>query len=207
MGSKLIATWLAWLLLFIASSATGQTPTIGPPSPPGLIKLTGEDEERAKRLDEQINQAMKEDRWSEAISRAEELRALRSRAQGPKHFETVSAEWDLKALRRVALMPQEDRLAYQSANTLNEQAETLHKQGKYAQAQPLYEKVLEIRRRLLTDDDPQTATSYIYVADNLAAQEKYAQAQPLHEKALEIRPLPARHRRQRTGARASSRRG
>jgi hypothetical protein len=35
----------------------------------------------------------------------------------------------------------------------------LNAQGKYAAAQPLYEKALEIRRRLLTDDHPDTASS------------------------------------------------
>ncbi len=66
-------------------------------------------------------------------------------------------------------------------------AYNLNAQGKYAAAQPLYEKALEIRRRLLTDDHPDTATSYNNLAVNLNAQGKYAQAQPLYEKALEIR--------------------
>ena len=59
--------------------------------------------------------------------------------------------------------------------------------GSTPQAQPLFEKALEIRRRLLTDDHPDTATSYNNLAANLNAQGKYAQAQPLYEKALEIR--------------------
>ncbi|HKI20373.1 MAG TPA: CHAT domain-containing protein, partial [Isosphaeraceae bacterium] len=58
--------------------------------------------------------------------------------------------------------------------------------GKYAQAQPLYEKALEIDRRMLTDEHPNTAAGYNGVAFNLSAQGKYAQAQPLYEKALEI---------------------
>ena len=66
-------------------------------------------------------------------------------------------------------------------------AYNLNAQGKYAQAQPLYEKALEINRRLLTDDHPCTANSYNNLAYNLNAQGKYAQAQPLFEKALEIR--------------------
>ena len=65
-------------------------------------------------------------------------------------------------------------------------ATNLNAQGKYAQAQPLFEKALEIRRRLLTDDHPNTADSYNNLAANLNAQGKYAQAQPLFEKALEI---------------------
>ncbi len=55
------------------------------------------------------------------------------------------------------------------------------------QAQPLYEKALTTCRRLLTDDHPDTAKSYNYVAINLMDQGKYARAQPFLEKALEIR--------------------
>ncbi len=153
----------------------------------GLRKLSGDDEKRAKRLEEQINQAMKADRWNLAIARAEELSALHTRIQGPKHFETLDAEWLKKTLRRVAPMPREDRLAYQSARGMSVQAQSLSAQGKYAAAQPLSEKALEIRRRLLTDDNPDTANSYNDLAYELNAQGKYAAAQPLFEKALAIR--------------------
>ncbi|HKI19059.1 MAG TPA: tetratricopeptide repeat protein [Isosphaeraceae bacterium] len=168
------------------TSAQTTSPNEAQPPAPGLRKLTGEDEQRAKELDEQIDAAVKADRFEEAIARAEELFALRARAQGPKHFETVDAEWRVKTLRRVAPMPKANRVAYESAKTRNHEAETLLAQGKYAQAQPLFEQALEIRRRLLTDDHPQTASSYNNVAVNLMYQGKYAAAQPLYEKALEI---------------------
>ena len=69
----------------------------------------------------------------------------------------------------------------------NNLALNLNAQGKYAQAQPFYQKALEIHRRLLTDEHPHTATSYGNLAANLNAQGKYVQAQPLFEKALDIR--------------------
>jgi len=169
--------------------ATAQTtsPTETQPPAPALRKLTGEDARRAEELITAIEAALKTDRWDAAIARAEELLALRTRAQGPKHFETVNAEWRLKTLRRVAPMPNEDRVAYRSVNTMDEQASTLDDQGNYAAAQPLYEKALEIRRRLLTDDHPDTASSYNNLAYNLQAQGKSTHAQPLIEKALVIR--------------------
>jgi tetratricopeptide (TPR) repeat protein len=174
---------------FLVLPTTAQTtsPKESQPPAPELRKLTGDDVKRADELDKAIVAALKADRWDEAMARAEDLLALRSRVQGPKHFETVSADWRLKALRRVAPMPHADRVAYQSARTMNEQAETLFAQGKYAQAQPIFEKALEIRRRLLTDDHPDTADSYDNLAYNHNVQGRYAQAQPLYEKALEIR--------------------
>ncbi len=171
------------------SPATAQStpPNRAQPPAPGLLKLTGDDAKRAEELDKAVVAELKADRWDEAIARVEELVTLRTRIQGPKHFETVNAEWRLKTLRRVAPMPKEDRVAYLSANAMNEQGETLCAQGKYAQAQPLFEKAMEIRRRLLTDEHPDTADSYNNLAENLKAQRRYAQAQPLAEKALEIR--------------------
>jgi hypothetical protein len=53
-------------------------------------------------------------------------------------------------------------------------------------AQPLFEKGLQIRRRLLGNDHPDTANSYAYLAANLDSQGNYAQAQALYENALEI---------------------
>jgi tetratricopeptide (TPR) repeat protein len=168
------------------ASAQTSSPKGAQPPAPRLRKLVGDAARRAEELDKAVSTALKVDRWDEAIARAEELLALRSRVQGPKHFETVNEEWYLKTLRRVAPMPEEDRVAYQSAKTMNEQGEALWAQGKYAAAQPLYEKALAIRRRLLTDDHPFTAESYNNLAVNLKAQGKYAAAQPLYEKALEI---------------------
>jgi tetratricopeptide (TPR) repeat protein len=151
-----------------------------------LRKLTGEDAQRAEELDKAIEVALKANHWDEAIARAQELFALRARVRGPKHFETATAEWDLKALRRVAPMPREDRVAYRSAKAMNEQADALFAQGQYAAAQPLYETVLETYRRLLTDDHPDTAQSYNKLAYNLDEEGKHGAAQPLHEKALAI---------------------
>jgi len=188
MFNKLTAPSLGLLLFFIASTVPGQTPAppVGQPTAPALRKLTGDDARRAEELVKAIDRALKADRWDDAIARAEELRALRVRVQGPKHFQTVDAEWRLKTLRLVDPMPREDRDAYLSASTMNEQAGAFRAQGKYAAAQPLCEKALAIHRRLLTDDHPDTATSYNNLAVNLNAQGKYAAAQPLFERALAI---------------------
>ena len=92
----------------------------------------------------------------------------------------------MKALRPIAQMPKEDRDAYRSANALQKQAMKLGEEGKHAEAQPLFEQMLAIRRRLLTDDHPITASSYSVVAAGLYPQGKYAEALTLYEKALEL---------------------
>ena len=170
------------------SPTTAQTASSNQAQPgaSGLRTLTGDDARRAEELNKAVEAEAKANRWDESIARAEELLALRTRAQGPTHFETVNAAWVVKALRRVAPMPDLDRVAYRSLASMSEQAESLHDKGKYAEAQPLYERTLEIYRRLLTDNDPQTASAYNNLAGNLKSLGKYALAQPLYEKALEI---------------------
>jgi tetratricopeptide (TPR) repeat protein len=64
---------------------------------------------------------------------------------------------------------------------------SLSAQGRYAQAQPLYEKALAIRKKVLGEEHPDTARGYNSLAVNLNHQGQYAQAQPLLEKALAIR--------------------
>jgi tetratricopeptide (TPR) repeat protein len=185
---KLSATSLGFLVLSIVSAVGAQTsaPRASQATAPGLRKLSGDDAKGAEELNKAIDAALKADRWDEAIAKTEDLLALRVKVHGPKHFEALDAEWRLKGLRRVAPMPKEDRVAYQSASVVNGQAEAFLAQAKYAQAQPLLEKAVAIHRRLLTDDHPLTAAGYNNLAYNLNAQGKYAQAQPLFEKALAI---------------------
>ncbi|HET6884279.1 MAG TPA: tetratricopeptide repeat protein [Pirellulales bacterium] len=57
---------------------------------------------------------------------------------------------------------------------------------KYDQAQPLFEKALALRRKLLGEKHPYTAASHNRLATVLDAQEKHADAQPLFEKALAL---------------------
>jgi len=79
MFNKLMAPLFGSLVLFIPFPVSGQAPapkpSAGQPPASGLRKLTGDDEKRAKQLDEQIDKALKADRWDEAITRAEELLA------------------------------------------------------------------------------------------------------------------------------------
>jgi tetratricopeptide (TPR) repeat protein len=168
-------------------SAAQTTPTTqAQPPAQGLQKLSGADDKRAGELDKAIDAAMKVDRWDETIARAEELLALRTRVQGSKHFEAVNAEWRLKTLRRVAGMPQLDRVAYRSAQPLDTEAESLLTLGKYTEAATLFEKSREIRTRLLTDLHPETATSVNNLGVVFYLQGKYKDAQRFSEKALDI---------------------
>ena len=149
--------------------------------------------------------------------------------QGPKHFETVDAEWrpqdvapgrpdaagrssrlpicqDHERARGNPLCPgkvhrrpsRSARRRWKSAAACSPTTTptppkatttwrpTSSPRGSTPRPSRCFEKALEIYRRLLTDEHPNTAQGYNNVAYNLQAQGKYAQAQPLFEKALEI---------------------
>jgi CHAT domain-containing protein len=73
------------------------------------------------------------------------------------------------------------------AARLNQQAIELYNQRKYTEAEPLYQRALAIRERILGTEHSAVAT----ILNNLGAlyrdQGKYAQAEPLFERALAIR--------------------
>ena len=176
-------------IVLVGLSAMGQTSTPSKAQTENLSprRLSGEDARRVEELEKAVAAAFDEQRWDEAIAQSEQVVALRTRVQGPKHFETVDAEWRVRKVRQLALMSKEDRAVHRSAFDLQNKAEVLKGQGKHGQAEPLLEKALEICRRLLGEDNPDTALSYNNLAWNLNAQAKYRAAQPVFEKALEIR--------------------
>jgi hypothetical protein len=139
---------LGLLVLFIVSSVPAQTPAqpAGRPIASGLRTLSGADARKVEELDKAIEAAMKSDRSDEAIARAQELLALRTRVDGPRHLETVDADWILKTLRQLALLPREELVAYRSSGPIYEQAQSIYAQQKHAQAQPLYEPAALTRR-------------------------------------------------------------
>ena len=67
------------------------------------------------------------------------------------------------------------------------QADALESKGRSKEAQPLLEKVLTIRQKVLGEEHPDTATGYSNVAADLNAQGKYAEAEPFFRKALALR--------------------
>ena len=72
------------------------------------------------------------------------------------------------------------------ADSLNNLAMLYHTQGKYAEAEPLYQRLLAIREKALGPEHPDVATSLNNLADLYRAQGKYAEAEPLYQRLLAI---------------------
>ena len=86
--------------------------------------------------------------------------------------------------RRPAL-PQDLELA--KAGKLNQQVIQLEKEGKYAQAITLAERVLAIRKKALGNNHLDVATSLNSLAGLYTKQGKYSEAEPMYEQALSMR--------------------
>ncbi|WP_051463646.1 tetratricopeptide repeat protein [Leptolyngbya sp. PCC 6406] len=75
----------------------------------------------------------------------------------------------------------------QLASSLARLANLYNAQGRYGEAEPLYQKALTLCQRLLGSDHPDTASSLNNLAGLYESQGRYGEAEPLYLQALEIR--------------------
>ena len=73
------------------------------------------------------------------------------------------------------------------ASSLNNLAMLHHKQGRYAEAEPLYQRSLAIKQKALGTEHPRVATSLNNLAMLYKKQGRYAEAEPLYRRSLSIR--------------------
>jgi hypothetical protein len=178
------------LLLALAAILVGTAWADDPPEkgkPPYERLLQGDDAKTAMALQNKIDALEEADKYDETVQAAEELAVLRTRVQGADHWQVLDARIQVSTLRTIRALPPAERAKVREAYDANPRAVNLNDQGKYAEAQPLLEKALDITRKALGEDHPDTATSYNNLATNLDYQGRHGEAQPLHERALAIK--------------------
>ena len=74
------------------------------------------------------------------------------------------------------------------AATLNNQAELYKEQGRYADAEPLYKRLLAINEKALGPDHPSVALALNDLAELYKEEGRYADAEPLYKRALASAP-------------------
>ncbi len=104
-------------------------------------------------------------------------------AQDYKTEQALAIEYYQKAVELQKELGLDIDLAY----TLNNLAFLYNNQGRYSEAEPLYQQALAIRRRLLGEEHPDVATSLNDLAYLYYNQGRYAEAEPLLQQALAIR--------------------
>jgi tetratricopeptide (TPR) repeat protein len=93
----------------------------------------------------------------------------------------------IQYFRKAADLQKELGLEEDFASTLSNLAFLYRSQGRYDQAEPLYQQALELRKRLLGEEHPYVATSLNNLAFLYHSQGRYAEAEPLYLQALELR--------------------
>ena len=167
----------------VGRSEPGQAPAI----PPWKRQLAGEEASRVEKMEKEVDQLRREGRFAEAIGPAREAAAIRSRVQGADHWQTADARRAAGDLERIKDLPAEGRRALASLGDLAEKADLDYDSGRYAEAERRDRAILEIRRRWLGDDHPDTAQSELGVANSLYARGRYDEAESWDRKALAIR--------------------
>jgi tetratricopeptide (TPR) repeat protein len=155
-------------------------------TPPWQRVLTGDDAKKVEEIEKRIDELILSGRFAEALRPAEEIVEIRTHVQGTNHWQSVDARRKLELCRVLRDRPSAERVDYTSSVKLKEDARQFLAKAQYKQAEPLLRRVLEIRRRVLGDEHPDTAHSYHNVGGSLFAQRRYAEAEPFFSKSLEI---------------------
>jgi tetratricopeptide (TPR) repeat protein len=177
---------LAGGLLALVLLAVGRRPAAGaaPPMPSG--KLTAEQQKRLGKLRRDLDSATFAGRMVEALRLAREIEAFRRRWQGPGHWQTINARYAVERWQRLALLSEADQKQAGRAARRSAEAGALLDSGRYVEAEKIEREALAIRKEVLGEQHPDTATSYNIVVSCLHAQGKYPQALALADKALDI---------------------
>ncbi len=107
----------------------------------------------------------------------------RGEAQDYKQEQELGIEYYQKA---VALQT-ELGLEVDLAASLNNLAFLYRSQGRYSEAESLYQQALQMKKRLLGESHPSVATSINNLAFLYRSQGRYSEAEPLYQQALEMR--------------------
>ncbi|WP_165423003.1 FxSxx-COOH system tetratricopeptide repeat protein [Ktedonosporobacter rubrisoli] len=90
------------------------------------------------------------------------------------------------ALMATTWIEQEQLSTEEAASLLGQTGRYLYRRGHYWEAEPLYKRALEIRRRSLGEEHPDTAMSLNNLALLYWYQGRYEEAEPLYKRVLEI---------------------
>ena len=110
-------------------------------------------------------------------------RLERSECQDYQQEQELAIQYYSKA----ANLQKELGLEEDFASTLNNLAGLYRSQGRYSEAEPLYEQALALRKRLLGEEHPDVAESLNDLAGLYDSQGRYSEAEPLYKQALALR--------------------
>lgn len=155
-------------------------------APPPTRALTGDDEKRATELVSQLGELDDAGRYADALAVARQIASLRQEKQGPTHWQTVSAKWQVAVLEKVAALSEQGKADWTKSRALAAQVKKLQDQERDAEALPLCQQLIELQTRLLGQDHPDMIVALKYLAATLEGLGRRADALPHRQKAVEI---------------------
>src|SRR5262249_13941387 len=144
----------------------------------------GDDLRQAKQLENRVEELRRASAYAEAREPARELLALRRRLHGEGHWETADARRLLATLERAAALPAEARAELADVDRQDATVLRLHREQRWAEALPLLERALDVRRRHLGADDPDAVKAVHDLAFFRKQAGRYAEAEPLYREAV-----------------------
>jgi formylglycine-generating enzyme required for sulfatase activity/tetratricopeptide (TPR) repeat protein len=156
------------------------------PEPPYKRLLTGKTAGQTVALEDHAKALAKNAKLSEALVPARKLLALRTRHQGPDHWQTQDARRQVHYCEILAKLSPRDLAEMTQAIGQVSQLPAMARQGKVAEARALLEKSLGVMRRLIHEDFLSAPVGYNQLAQVLHEQHDLDQALVLEEKCLEI---------------------
>jgi CHAT domain-containing protein len=179
------------LILGAPGIVTAQTGAAPPQrynaSPDERRELDGADTRRVAELERKARAKIEAGRLDEALPSVREIREIRARAQGERHWQAIDADVRLQTLTRLAARPPEERELWLASLKDEVACDDLGRTGRHDEAVRRLRQALEIRRRLLGEGHPDTAAVYHGLAKHLGELRRDAEAEPLFRRALLIR--------------------
>jgi tetratricopeptide (TPR) repeat protein len=129
---------------------------------------------------------MEREDWVAARTAKQEVMEAQSKRFGADHWQVTDARLELQHLEHLVALSPTQRQQVAEARQLSAQVARLYKEGKAPEAVSLATQVLEIRRTLLGEAHPDTATSLNNLAKLHEAQGNYDRAEPLLQQSLAI---------------------
>lgn len=128
-----------------------------------------------------------QDDFAAARQARQEVLDIQARLYGPSHWKTTSARLELAEANAHAKQSPAERRELAEADALLNKVNHLRSRQQYQGALALAGKAVEIRKRLLGEDDSATAAALTVLANLDYETNHYAQAEPLYRRVLEIR--------------------
>ena len=162
-------------------------PVAGQAASPSTPKTLSEAEQRqADELTKRIEALWRAGKFEEAIVPARRVVAVCEKSLGQGHWKSGDARRKVKTLETIASLSPDGRQALAEVPALDEAGEAAYAKARYAEAEALFRRVLEVRRRWLGERHADTAQSYINLAAGLRAGGDLTGAEAMDRKALEI---------------------